>query len=321
MPKSKPASKHRRSRSEPSPYEERALLEIAEWKKPRASIFDLPGRLLAVGGEKAEDLMKSLPGGERAVESLKTQVAPAVDKLIESSVAGLISSLNDVALASVRPDAIVREFAKSGHDVEKRDDIYGLDLEHVVRTIGWLAAKYKGLALVEGGTTGAAGLPGIPVDIVALVGMCQRAIGEYATYTGFDIRTQQERLFAFNTLGLASSSSQRAKTAALAQLIRISRDVARRTTWRELEEYTFVQIAKRVAEAVGVRLTKAKLADMLPIAGGFVGAGFNTMFIGKVCDSAYFLYRERFLAEKYGPEFIAEVVAPASTLEPELEDD
>lgn len=47
--------------------------------------------------------------------------------------------------------------------------------------------------------------PGIPPDIIALITLNQRAIGEYATYYGFDISSQQERLFSLNILGLASS--------------------------------------------------------------------------------------------------------------------
>jgi len=77
--------------------------------------------------------------------------------------------------------------------------------------IGWLAAKYKGAALVEGAATRAAGLLGIPPNIVALLTLNLRAIGEYATFCGFDISRQEERLFAMNVLGLASSPTDASK--------------------------------------------------------------------------------------------------------------
>ena len=38
--------------------------------------------------------------------------------------------------------------------------------------------------------------------------------------------------------------------------------------------------------------------------GAAVGGGFNAYYTARVCDAAYHLYRERFLAEKYGPEVI-----------------
>jgi hypothetical protein len=55
-----------------------------------------------------------------------------------------------------------------------------------------------------------------------------------------------------------------------------------------------------------MRLTKAKLAEVIPGAGAVIGGGFNAYFTAKVCDAAYFLYRERFLAEKYGADVIGE---------------
>ena len=39
----------------------------------------------------------------------------------------------------------------------------------------------------------------------------------------------------------------------------------------------------------------------------------NTM---KVCDAAFYLYRERFLAHKYGPEVIEVTIKPANDYEP-----
>jgi len=47
-----------------------------------------------------------------------------------------------------------------------------------------------------------------------------------------------------------------------------------------------------------------------------VGGGFNSYFTSKVCDAAYFLYRERFLAEKYGADVIDVAVRPAKEYDP-----
>jgi hypothetical protein len=67
------------------------------------------------------------------------------------------------------------------------------------------------------------------------------------------------------------------------------------------------------AKALAIRLTKAKLAQLIPAAGAAIGGGFNAHYTSKVCDAAYFLYRERFLARKYGVDFIkATVEEPAA---------
>ncbi|MCY1078523.1 EcsC family protein [Archangium lansingense] len=136
-------------------------------------------------------------------------------------------------------------------------------------------------------------------------------MGEYATYCGFDISRQEERLFALHLLGFASSPSDAAKTVAMSQLVKIAKQVAQKKTWKELEKHVFVQIVQRIAKALAIRLTKAKLAQALPVAGAAIGGGFNAYYTSKVCDAAYFLYRERFLARKYGADIIEETVEEA----------
>jgi hypothetical protein len=68
-----------------------------------------------------------------------------------------------------------------------------------------------------------------------------------------------------------------------------------------------VQIVKKIAEALGIRLTKAKLAQVLPVIGAVVGGGFNAWFLAEVTETASYVYRERFLMEKYGPQVAVEV--------------
>ena len=101
-----------------------------------------------------------------------------------------------------------------------------------------------------------------------------------------------------------------------AEIKKIAEEVAKKRTWKQLEEHAFVQVIQQIAKALGIRLTKAKLAQILPAAGAAVGGGFNAYFTSKVCDAAYYLYRERFLAAKYGAEVIEVTVEPAEDIDP-----
>lgn len=286
----------------PSAYEERARKEIHAWKNPNLGWFDKAMQVVNWPLEKAGELAMKTPG---------------VGWVIEKSVGGLVTVANDAAQWSVRPSAIYEEYRSGGHaEIRDAKDLVQLDLEQVDRMIGWLGAKYKGLSLTEGAGFGAMGLPGIPLDVIAIVTLNLRAIGEYATYCGFDLSSQHERLFAMNVLGLASSPTDTAKTVAMAQLVKIAQDVAKKKAWKELEKQAFVTIIKQIAKAVGIRLTKAKLAQMIPVAGAIVGGGFNAYFTSRVCDAAYFLYRERFLAAKYGDGFIDATTPPATDPDP-----
>ncbi|MDY0936176.1 EcsC family protein [Pseudomonas viridiflava] len=285
-----------------SKYEQHALKEIHNWKEPEVGWFGRAMRVINQPLDKAGDLLFNAPG-----------VGPAIRGAIE----GLTSVCHDAAQWSVRPEAIFEEFRGDGHStIKTHKDILDLDLEQIDKVVGFLGAKYKGIALVEGAGAGVAGLPGLAIDIPALITLNLRAIGEYAAYYGFDTSRQEERLFAFNVLGLASSPTDGSKALAMAQLIKISQDVAKKATWQELEKSAFVKIIQEIAKALGIRLTKAKLAQAIPAIGAAVGGGFNAYFTMKVCDAAYYLYRERFLAQKYGVEIIEETVKPAKDYDP-----
>ncbi len=236
---------------------------------------------------------------------------PGVGDAITKAISGILSVSNDVAQWTVNPEKIHAAFRASGHDVHRRRDIFSLDLEDVDRTAGSLALKYKAWALAEGAAAGVAGIAGLLADIPALVTLNLRAIGEYATYYGFDVSLQEECLYGMNVLGFASSPTDAAKEIAMAQLVRIAGDVAKKKPFAVLEKHAFVNIMQEISKALGIRLTKAKLAQFVPIVAAFVGGGFNAFYTGKVCDTAYYLYRERFLAEKHGPDWIDAVVEPA----------
>lgn len=285
-----------------STYEKHALKEIHNWKNPEIGWFGQAMKIINQPLDKAGDLLLDTPG---------------VGFAIQKSIEGLTSICNDAAQWSVRPEAIFEEFRSAGHgDVKNHKDLIQLDLEDIDKVVGWLAAKYKGIALVEGAGTGTLGLPGIAIDIPALIALNLRAIGEYAAYYGFDSSRQEERLFAFNVLGLASSPTDASKALAMAQLVKIAQDIAKKSTWKQLEKSVFVQIIKEICKALGIRLTKAKLAQAVPLMGAAVGGGFNTYFTMKVCDAAFYLYRERFLAQKYGGAVIEVTVPPAPDLDP-----
>lgn len=287
-------------------YEKSAILSIHKWKNPQSGNFDKAMEIVNWPLEKAGDLIKGVSG---------------VDWVIEKAVGGLVNSLNDFAHWTVRPSTIYEEYQKAGFDhIKTSRDIFTLDLEEADKVSGWLGAKYKTFACGEGASTGSVGLAGIPLDIVALITLNQRAIGEYATYYGFDISSQQERLFALNILGFASCPQDASKQVAMAQLVRIAKDVAKKKAWKDLEKHSFVGVVQKIASSLGMRLTKAKLAQIVPVIGAVVGAGFNTYYTNKVCEAAFYLYRERFLAEKYGENIIIETVKSTETFEPNYDE-
>ena len=164
------------SNSKLSKYEDLGIKEIHMWKDPKLSWLDKAMEVINIPLNKAGGLVNNIPG---------------FDWVINKSIGGLVSWLNDLAHWSVRAEIIFEEYRNMGHrNITKSKDILELDLEDVDKVIGYLGVKYKSLSAIEGAAAGYVGLPGIPADIVALVAMSQRAIGEYATYCGFDVNSQ-----------------------------------------------------------------------------------------------------------------------------------
>ncbi len=268
-------------------YEQSAHREIDLFKNPPRSWF----------GDAWETINKPLEwAGDVAFDN-------PVGVVVAKAISGIVSTINDGASWSVRTDAIYEEFRADGHvGVQCAADLQRLDLRDVDKTVGYLAAKYKVMAGAEGAGAGMLGLPGIAIDIPALVSLALRAVNEYATYYGFDVSLQHEQVFAMSILGAASSPTVAAKQVAMAELTKLSVLIAQRKTWAELQRLVSVQVIKKIAQALGIRLTKAKLAQIVPLVGAGVGAGFNAWYVASVAETAYHLYRERFLIEKYGPD-------------------
>lgn len=289
-----------------SEYEERALAQIHAWKNPQQTWFDTAmvyvNKPLTLAGQAADKI-------------------PGFTETCTKAMNGFVGLINDASQWSVRPSSIFKELSGiSKQEITSFEQIPHLDLQVIDRSIGWLDTKYEGIALVEGAAAGSTAvinpvvaLAAIPADLVALLALNLRAIGEYGTYCGFDMSSQEERLFSLNILALASSATDGGKQAALSHLVKIAQEVAKKKTWEQLEKSIFVQAVQSIAQALSVNLTKAKLANVIPFAGAAISGGFNAYYTDKVCKSAFYLYRERLLSLKHGPQAIEVTVEPASS--------
>jgi hypothetical protein len=289
-----------------SDYEKRALAQIHAWKNPEQTWFDTAmvyvNKPLALVGHAADKI-------------------PGFSETCSKAMNGVVGLVNDASQWSVRPSAILDDLSTiSKQSITRLGQVPLLDLEIVDRSIGWLDTKYEGIALVEGAAAGGAAtinpmlaLATIPADLVALLAMNLRAIGEYGTYCGFDMSSQEERLFSLNILALASSTTDGGKQVALSHLVKIAQEVAKKKTWEQLEKSVFVKTVQSIAKALSINLTKAKLANVIPFAGAAISGGFNAYYTDKVCKAAFYLYRERFLATKYGSQEIEVTVKPAKS--------
>ncbi len=277
----------------PTAYEQKVLREIHRWKNPKVGWL----------GKTVDKVNRRL----REVTDLVRKV-PGIDWTIDNVVSGLLRLTNEIMQDSVWHDAILKEYQQAGHDVQRIDDIRKLDLEAIDQALRGLDTKYRSVTGAQGAAAGFAGAAGVLPDVLGLVALNLRAAGEYATYCGYDISQPAERLYALQILHVVSqppvNEEDPDRETALVPVSSVSHAIAQHQTVHTIEQVAVSGSIRAIAKALGTRLTKIKLAQLLPMAGAFVGGGFNVYYTTRVCEAAYHLYRERWLLEKYGPNIL-----------------
>ena len=238
---------------------------------------------------------------------------PGVDWTIENVIAGLIRLINEITLDWVPADSILEKYRGAGHDVTDVRELRQLDLEHMDGPASALKTGYVSVAGAQGAATGFAGAAGIPTDIVALVALNLRAAGEYATHYGFDISADVERLYALTLLDHVAQPSTKAKDVAMSPVVKLTSRLARMQAMDVIEQVAMSKAVTRIARSIGIHLTRAKLAQLAPVTGAVIGGGYNAYYTSKVCDTAYYSFRRRFLIQKYGAHMVDGTVEADAT--------
>lgn len=228
---------------------------------------------------------------------LASIVPDSVTKPIFDAVRGGLLALHDAADAMTRDEALFADLRKRGYTVSAIPDLRNVPIEVLDDVSSSSMTGGKILAALEGAGTGAGGVAFIAADIPAIMLLNLRFISQIAHTYGFDTRSQEEKTFVLNLLG-AASADRTAKASFLNNLNRIALDVARNKTWKDLEEHVVVALARKIAEIIGTKLTKKKLAQLIPVVGSAVGAGSNYAYTHDNLEAARMMYRKRWLIER-----------------------
>ena len=228
-----------------------------------------------------------------------------------------------ISRAGLSPKQVVAKHKKNGHDVTRLSDLRHLDLEQIDavrgRGMSWgypLAAALSGAGaglVISGGelavpvTGGAAAAPsgaaiaGAFVGDAALVlGLASRSVGHISLLYGYDPEEPAEKLFVLSVVNAGTAMSASAKTAAMADISRLTQALVRGKNWAALLDMSLVaQVSKKFAEKFAFRLTKQGLGKVVPAAGIVLGGAFNWATLESIVDVANIEYRKRFLLEKY----------------------
>ena len=296
--------------------------EIQQWKasqlsdkRPRAITQKMKSAALAPVG-KAVSIARKVPGGE------------ALTRTMSSAALGLVELAASASEASVRRTRILKAYRAAGHDVTSLRDIRSLPLDQVLAVKPRLSLAYSGTAAAEGAVSGVfasggslaavlgmgvASAPGVgvtasamAVDITTFLAAATRLVAHTAAYYGYDSEDPSERLFSTMVLSQAIDPAGSGrdfvveKQATMLAFNQVMRDLARKGSLESLGGSAIMSAMKSLFSAMGVRLASRKLAQIVPVTGIVVSAGLNAALMRTIGETADHLYRERFLAERYG---------------------
>lgn len=313
-------------------FEDMTPYEQIAWRQSLNVLYAPPRRKLipakvrdSVSGVTLQVSAKvgDLPGAESA------------KKTVEKAFEGTLALTFQPALRSTRPDSTVTRYARKHPQVRAFKDVRELSLEQrdamLPPKFGYTAASAgqgaatafavtgaEVAATVTAGTTAAVAIGAVAADSVASMAMLGRTIGAVATRYGYDVRLPDEELFAMGVLSLGVASSVGAKTQALTALSRLTQQMMRQATWKQLNDHVLVRAIGKAYQLLGFRLTQRKLAQTVP----FVGVGLNAALSAQLTEQTFrraqAVYRLRSLSETYGinPRDWMDA-APSDTLEPD----
>lgn len=227
-----------------------------------------------------------------------------------------------VSRAGLSSTTVVAKHKKHGHDVASLSDMRRLDLEQIdaVRGRGtsWYypaAAALSGAGaglVISGGelvitaSGGAAAAPSVGAiagafagDAAFVLGLASRSVGHISLLYGYDPEEPTEKVFVLSVVNAGTAMSASAKTAAMADISRLTQALARGKAWAVLNESVVARLSTEFAAKFGARLTKQGLGKAVPAFGILVGSTLNWTTLESIVDAADFSYRRRFLLEKY----------------------
>lgn len=296
------------SRPPMSAYEQRAWSALREREvKRQGGVLARAADWVETGTQRAVEQVKRLPAAGAVTEFGDATIMKALEGGFRAVFLPAVRS----ASLEARTSKLRRAHAGLPDDVFAALDLKDLDKGRPKLTLPFLGVLEGSLAslaitgatvsaTVSGGTTAAVAVGAVATDTIASLALLGRAVAQVAVHYGYDPREPEEELFLMSVLNYASAGSSTARTAALASISRLSQQMMRQATWKQLGKDPLVKVIQRLFQTLGVKLTHKRLANVVPLAGVVVAGGLSFHMLSSAMEDATRIYRARYLAEKHG---------------------
>jgi hypothetical protein len=237
----------------------------------------------------------------RPVELLTERVVPdAVLEATGTAIEGALKGITALSDKTVTSGQVLAEARKLGIPASTVGDLQTCELEPLDGLARAIVSQNGVIALVQGAGCGLGGISLLAADIPLLFGVAFRVVRLVGCAYGVDPGSPGEKLISFKVFELAAGGT-RDRYGALLEIEALKDELDGLDGAERAEKAAVLAglIASREAiKRIVSILTSRKLAQMVPIAGAAVGAGFNYLFVSDVAETARMVYRKRFLDEK-----------------------
>lgn len=222
-----------------------------------------------------------------------------VNKIIPTkAIQGALNMANTAAQWLTDSKDIIRDGG-----VENIEELQSKDLKISDKLANEVQNWALATAAGEGLAAGAAGLPGLAVDIPALITMSLRVIHKIGLCYGFECNNEQMQQIVYGIMSAAGANSAQEKAAAIAA-IQAAKVIIAKVAWKKMAEKAAANrvgieaaiiAIKALAKQLGINLTKRKALQAIPVIGGVVGATMNVAFLNDIAIAAKRTFQELWL--------------------------
>jgi len=218
----------------------------------------------------------------------------------EAAIRGVLDGANSMAQWMTDVSDVLRDA-----NVHSIKDLRTKDLELSDRLADEVHNWAIGLATVEGAAAGVFGLPGMAVDIPALITLALRTIHKIGVCYGYESESDNDVKYVLGIFAAAGANTVEEKLAALTTL-RTVEVILIKSTWKKISEEAAKQQlsreaaifgAKNVAKQLGVNITKRKALASIPFIGAAIGGSVNGWYVKEIGWAARRCFQERWLME------------------------
>ncbi len=302
-----------------SSYEQKVWAGLLERWEKRSNRRGLPnwaskaidgtGSALSSAGERV---------ARAAPEVVKKPIRQATNVVTDSAVkpamegaVKLLELVNDWALELNDPTFVTNLAKKRGIDIENFDGLRSQDLKTCDRLLGRNTLVWRTTGAAEGAAMGAlalvpiAGIPAaITADIVVIQVLSTSIAARIAYSYGFDAKDPEEQAF-IQRLVRRSFLEQATKAAPLREVNHAAQMARGRVNWSSKlrADSRLLAALEKVMKHLGpsgAHVSVQSVAKVIPFVGILIGAGVNSMTLGRVAEDAKRYCQTRFLSEKYG---------------------